>query len=227
MQHSTEITAVLSRQPRDSASARKKGLTDRWARRTEQAMPVVRLCRITALIPLILFSSACGTSSSNPTTTRAAIAASTSATTTTVPTSTTTSTTTTAPPVVTADGVAFYPVSAEAVVVTGTAMCWMGGTGPVCEDDMSDPRVSGYEHVGLLRFVVEEPNGKVWVAENDVITGEEGTWRGIAQGAEDTHAIACGEAHFVGEGAYEGLEYHYYFCGWPKAELRGWISDGG
>ena len=51
----------------------------------------------------------------------------------------------------------------------------------------------------------------VWIFERDVITNAEGTWRGSAQGADDPGANPTGEAHFLGEGGYEGLEFHYYF----------------
>ena len=34
----------------------------------------------------------------------------------------------------------------------------------------------------------------------------------------------CGETHYEGEGAYTGLEFHYYFCHTEdEAQLRGWI----
>ncbi|MEA2024575.1 MAG: hypothetical protein U9N79_09850 [Actinomycetota bacterium] len=69
------------------------------------------------------------------------------------------------------------------------------------------------------------------MAEEAIVTNEKGTWRGAMQAAEDREAIPSGEAHFVGEGVYEGLEFHYYYFFHPdlgdKAELRGWISGGG
>jgi hypothetical protein len=105
-----------------------------------------------------------------------------------------------------------------------------GGTGwlVVCELDMSDPRVSGTERHDRLRFFDGGEVGIVWVAEEASITNAEGTWRGSVQAADD--GIPSGEAHYVGEGAYEGLEFHYYFGGSDNAaesKVRGWISGGG
>ncbi len=69
----------------------------------------------------------------------------------------------------------------------------------------------------------------MWLAEHAVITTDEGTWRDSVQAAEDHEAIPSGEAHYVGEGADEGLEFHYYFFHADldaAAELRGWIFNG-
>jgi hypothetical protein len=123
------------------------------------------------------------------------------------------------------------------VVVSGTATCDFsdegvnpeGGAGflVVCELDMSDSRVSGTERHDRIRFFDGGEGGVVWVAEEAVITNGEGTWRGSVQAADDS--IPSGEAHYVGEGAYAGLEYHYYFGGWDEADfskVRGWISGG-
>ena len=101
----------------------------------------------------------------------------------------------------------------------------------VCELDMSDPRVSGTERHDRFRFVVGRAGAAtVWVAEDAVITNSEGTWRGSAQAAENDASTPCGEAHYVGDGAYEGLEFHYYFFHAnldDSAHLRGWITGGG
>ena len=135
----------------------------------------------------------------------------------------------------------FHPIPADAVVVWGSATCDFseegvdpeGGAGFLvgCELDMSDARVSGTERQDRFRFVVGSVGaGTVWLAEEAVITNAEGTWRGSAQAAENDEAIPSGEAHYVGEGAYEGLEFHYYFFHADlddKAQLRGWISGGG
>lgn len=131
----------------------------------------------------------------------------------------------------------FHAIPADAVGVTGTATCRFSdnGTNPetgasglfvVCELDMSDPRVSGTETTDRYRFYIpdtEAARANVWVAEEAILTNEEGTWRGFAQAADDS--TPCGETHYLGEGGYEGLEFHYYFChvGDP-AQLRGWIS---
>ena len=131
----------------------------------------------------------------------------------------------------------FHAIPAEPVVVSGTATCDFsaegvnpeGGSGflVVCELDMSDPRVEGTERHDRLRFFKGGEVGDVWMAEEAVITNGEGTWRGSVQAADDS--IPSGEAHYVGEGAYEGLEFHYYFGGWDEADfskVRGWISGG-
>lgn len=140
----------------------------------------------------------------------------------------------------TAETAPFHAIPSDAVVVWGTAACDFtmegvdpeGGTGflVTCELDMSDPRVSGTETQDRFRFVVGRVGvGTVWVAEEAVIANAEGTWRGSAQAAENNEAIPSGEAHYVGEGVYEGLDFHYYFFHADlddKAQLRGWISAG-
>ena len=52
------------------------------------------------------------------------------------------------------------------------------------------------------------------------------------QAATDDAAVPApiGEAHYIGEGAYEGLEFHYYFADLEIAEggpvvVHGWISS--
>lgn len=135
----------------------------------------------------------------------------------------------------------FHPIPADSVVVSGTAACdfSMDGVDPeggaeggwlvVCALDMSDPRVSGTETHDRLRFFTGGEGGLVWVAEEAVITNPGGTWRGSAQAA-DIGGLPSGEAHYSGEGAYDGLEFHYYFCGPDEADgplVRGWISGGG
>lgn len=133
----------------------------------------------------------------------------------------------------------FPRVPADAVVVSGSAACEVsdegldpeGGPGylVVCELDLSDPRVSGTERHDRFHFVTERGGGTVWLAEDAVITNADGTWRGSVQAAEDARATPAGEAHYVGDGAYEGLEFHYYFFHADlavPAEVRGWVSDG-
>ena len=125
----------------------------------------------------------------------------------------------------------FHAIPDDSVSVSGTAACSFGsgteGLKVECELDMSDPRVSGSEIHDRFTFFAEGSGGRVWVADEATITTTEGTWRGSAQAAEDNEATPSGEAHYVGEGAYEGLEFHYYFFHADlsdKAELRGWIS---
>ena len=134
----------------------------------------------------------------------------------------------------------FHAVAADAVVVSGSAVCEFSDEGVgvdgepnsflvVCELDLSDPRVSGTERHDRFRFVTERGAGSVWLVEDATIVNADGSWRGYAQAAEDTAAIPSGEAHYVGEGAYEGLEFHYYFFHadlGAAVDVRGWISDG-
>lgn len=139
-----------------------------------------------------------------------------------------------------ASPVALHPIPLESVGVTGTASCNFSdlGTDPedpegesgdlvTCELEMSDPRVSGTETHDRFRYYNIGDDSLAWVAEEAVITNEEGTWRGIVQAGDDGTPI--GEAHYVGEGAYDGLEFHYYFAHTAlanTAEVRGWISGG-
>ena len=89
---------------------------------------------------------------------------------------------------------------------------------------MNDPRVSGTERQDRFRFVIGRPGfATVWVSEEATITNADGTWRGSVQAAESSDAWPIGEAHYVGEGAYEGLEFHYYFADIGPVELHGWI----
>ncbi len=122
-------------------------------------------------------------------------------------------------------------------VVSGTTTCDVlddegaaadGTPAPlyVCELDMSDPRVSGTQRDDRWRLVDGGPGFIAWRYEESVITNDEGTWRGAIQAADD--GVPCGEAHYVGEEAYEGLEFHYYFCDVDDhVTIRGWISDSG
>lgn len=132
-----------------------------------------------------------------------------------------------------------HSIGRSAVVVYGTATCELsdegvdpagGGAGwlAVCDFDMSDPRVSGTETEDRFRFVVGRAGfPTLWVSEEAAITNAEGAWRGTVQAVEDKGATPIGEAHFVGEGAYQGLDFHYYFAavieGGP-VQLHGWIS---
>lgn len=137
----------------------------------------------------------------------------------------------------TTEATPFHAVPEGSVVVWGAGKCEItdGGIDPeggagwlvTCELDMSDPRVGGTETQDRFRFLAGAVGrGDVWAAEEARITNAEGTWRGSAQGAEDLSAIPIGEAHYVGEGAYEGLEFHYYFAALDATlpELHGWIS---
>jgi hypothetical protein len=130
----------------------------------------------------------------------------------------------------------FHEVPADAVGVTGTATCGFsdGGTNADgepgmrvdCELDMSDPRVSGAEiHDGFRTIETPEAAAGMWLVEDATLTNDQGSWSGTAQAADD--GLPCGEAHYVGEDGYDGLEFHYYFCHVDAGiVLRGWISGG-
>ena len=184
-----------------------------------------------AFVLLVSIASACESFSSESTTTTDGPTAAASPTTTTAP-----PTTTTAPALPEMEVAPLHAVPADTAMVSGTGACSFGeGVGAeggegyliTCELDMSDPRVSGTETQDRFRTFEGGEFGNVWVAEEDVITNAEGSWRGSAQIVHDDTAPS-GEAHFAGEGAYEGLEFHYYFsgyCGNPEQiELRGWIA---
>ena len=137
----------------------------------------------------------------------------------------------------------FHAIPAGAVPVSGTAACDSTGSGAVdpdaeldvlvtCQLDLSDPRVSGTETQDRFRILAGSVgSGDVRVADAARIATTEGTWRGSAQAATDDATVPApiGEAHYIGEGAYEGLEFHYYFADLDTAEggavlVHGWIS---
>lgn len=131
----------------------------------------------------------------------------------------------------------FHAIPADSVVVTGTATCEFTeeGIDPTggdsndfvrCKLDMSDPRVSGTETHDRIRYYWDEGAAAgMWLVEKATITNTEGTWRGTAQAVDDITPM--GEAHYAGEGAYDGLVFHYYFSEHPigKTIVHGWISS--
>jgi hypothetical protein len=124
----------------------------------------------------------------------------------------------------------FHAVPDDAQVVWGTASCetvFGAGLTLRCELDVSDPRVSGTETIEEFGSFADGPGGRVWTFGRHVITNAGGTWRGSCQGADDYPGNPIGESHFIGEGAYEGLELHYYFAEpvlLEGAHVRGWVS---
>lgn len=110
---------------------------------------------------------------------------------------------------------AFHAVAADAVAVSGTADCVRSGSGTAteggsrllvsCRLDLTDPRVSGDERHDQLRFLVRERGGTVWQADDAAISNDGGTWRGTVKAADDSAGTPTGEAHYLGEGVYQGL----------------------
>ena len=139
----------------------------------------------------------------------------------------------------TADVAPFHAVPDGSGVVEGMASCEISLGGEVgtegeeaflvvCTLDTSDPRVSGTERQDHYRLLAGKiGDGAVWVLDETLLTNDEGTWRGSVQAAEGRDSLPYGEAHYVGEGAYDGLAFHYYFFA-PQvndqAVVRGWIS---
>ena len=136
----------------------------------------------------------------------------------------------------------------DATVVVGSGVCDMTSVSEeavdgvdvivehfVCEDEMSDPRVTGTEDMMVVSRVADYSTGGTWTVQGATLTNDGGTWRGSAQGIVDlagVHPFAdrirpfnYGEAHYIGEGAYDGLEYHYYISGSNgTAGVTGWIQ---
>ena len=149
------------------------------------------------------------------------------------------------------DGVEHQPpdlsASPDAVVVVGTGVCSMRNEGFyeedgvyivlerfICEDTMSDPRVTGTEELVVKTKYVDETTGGIWTAGEATLTTDDGIWRGTAWGIVDLAGVLpwakgsfpfnYGEAHWIGEGPYEGLEYHWYITGSnSEAAITGWI----
>lgn len=132
-----------------------------------------------------------------------------------------------------------HAVPADSVFVSGTARCTFTPEGEgylvECTLDMSDPRVSGSERQAGFRAVLEseQPPGTVWVTDTASLTNSEGSWHGSAQATELSDSGTLLEAHYVGEGAYQGLEFHYYLADVSASGdsapivMHGWISGGG
>ena len=139
----------------------------------------------------------------------------------------------------TTDAAPFHAIPADSVFVSGTARCTFsdenGAFVAECQLTMSDPRVSGSERQADWRIIVEngQPRGTVWVADTLSLTNAEGSWRGSAQATDLSDSGTLLEAHYVGAGAYQGLEFHYYLSDLSASDvptpivLHGWISGGG
>lgn len=146
------------------------------------------------------------------------------------------------------DAVAVPPKDATVVVGSGTCTFTtvsdelIDGVNVVverfeCDDTMSDPRVTGHETL-LVTTRMDSDHGGTWSAPDAVLTTGGGTWRGQSQGVVDLTGadpfakgvvpFNYGETHYVGEGAYKGLEYHLYLSGSNvEAAVAGWITSTG
>ncbi len=137
----------------------------------------------------------------------------------------------------------------DATTVIGTGTCDMAQVSQDAEDgvlvvverfecqlELSDPRVSGTEIFTTTTRVPDMRIGGPWTATGNVLTTEGGTWRGWSRGvaelvgvlpwAEGLKPFNYGEGHYVGEGEYEGLIFHYYFAGSNgEAGAAGWIEE--
>lgn len=137
----------------------------------------------------------------------------------------------------------------DAVVVVGAGTCQMRNEGFtevegfgvvterfICEDVMSDPRVTGTQELVVITKYADDTIGGIWTAEEATLITEEGTWRGVAWGIVDFVGVLpfaerevpfnYGEAHYIGEGPYEGLEYHWYLTGSnSESGVTGWIRS--
>jgi hypothetical protein len=143
----------------------------------------------------------------------------------------------------TAPDAPFHAVPAGTVAVNGWVSCESTGSGTAdlegeldvlvtCQLDLSDPRVTGTETQDGFRILAGDVGaGDMRAADDSRITAAGGTWRGRFQAATDDASVPApiGEAHYIGEGAYEGLEFHYYFADLDSAEggpvaVHRWIS---
>ena len=142
-------------------------------------------------------------------------------------------------------------VDANAIVVVGSGTCSMLRDGYtvadgvqfvterfICEDVMSDPRVTGTNELVVETKITDDDTGGIWTAEEATLTTAEGSWRGTAWGIVDLSGVLpfaagvipfnYGEAHYIGEGPYAGLEYHWYIAGSnSEAAVTGWIRPTG
>ena len=137
----------------------------------------------------------------------------------------------------------------DAIVAVGTGTCDMTPVSDdmvdgvdvivehfVCQLDMSDPRVNGIEDLMVVSRLADSATGGTWTAVDATLTNDQGVWRGSSQGVFDLVGVSpfaeglvpynYGEAHYIGEGAFEGLEYHYFISGSnEQAGVTGWITS--
>jgi hypothetical protein len=111
-----------------------------------------------------------------------------------------------------------------------------------CVIQMSDPRVTGREDFTLVVRQLDAAVGATWTATDVVLTSPGGTWRGEGSGVVDYRPslpaapglteLQIGRLDLVGEGAYQGLEFHCYIAGTSDGanqgyDTVGWIDTAG
>ncbi len=111
-----------------------------------------------------------------------------------------------------------------------------------CPLQMSDPRVTGSEDFTLVIRQLDAAVAATWTATDMVLTTAGGTWRGEGSGVVDYQGnlpmapglseLQIGGFDLVGEGNYEGLEFHFYIAGAgvganPGYDTVGWIDTVG
>lgn len=131
-------------------------------------------------------------------------------------------------------------------MVAGTSICSRGaevteGDPPVtkvqfvCQSTLSDDRVSGTEELTLVWLSMGAAQGQVWVTESATLTNSGGTWTGTGAGVFDFVGVLptspgltpynYGSVHYVGQGAYQGLEFEEFISGSDTSlALAGWIK---
>ena len=152
------------------------------------------------------------------------------------------------------------PTTSTAVVtsstaVAGTSSCTFGSDsqrivdGVVqttisfhCVMQMFDPRVTGSEDFTLVIRQLDAAVAATWTATDVVLTAAGGTWRGEGGGVVDYQGnlpmapglaeLQIGRLDLVGEGTYQGLEFHCYIAGSgeganPGYDTVGWIETIG
>jgi hypothetical protein len=98
----------------------------------------------------------------------------------------------------------------DAEILTGTCVCLTHG---------SDPRVSGSEELPMTLAMFPDRVPEVHWFEYDTatLTSDVGTWRnGEGFGSEffneDGDLLTSGHTTYVGDGAFEGLTYEYFYA---------------
>ena len=106
--------------------------------------------------------------------------------------------------------------AADPVEVTGTEVCrqinvfGFTGIGYMCEDETSDPRVSGVAIATVVVMENEPPTAMSGIFE---LENDGGTWIGDWTGEITQSQVHILDAVLVGTGEYEGLEYEVHWEG--------------